>query len=131
MIEIMEKLTRETIINHVRDKVDLFGADLSGADLRGADLSDANLRGADLREVDLSKPIGLGHTDLRRADLREANLSNADLGGADLREADLSDAKFNARTKWPEGFNPIKKGVRRVLAFLVCLVAPRKDLYCS
>ena len=62
----------------------LFEANLTGADLSGAYLSGADLRGANLRWADLT--------------------------GADLTGADLSDAKNNADTTWPEGFDPEAAG---------------------
>jgi len=71
------------------DGIILSGATLRSARLRGtsleeADLSQAELVGADLREADLTG------ADLREADLRQANLDRAHLGGANLEEADLS-----------------------------------------
>jgi uncharacterized protein YjbI with pentapeptide repeats len=64
------------------------GAYLGDADLRGAYLWGANLRGADLR--------------------------GADLGGADLGGANLGDAKYNAETKWPDGFDAAGSGAQLV-----------------
>ena len=39
-----------------------------------------------------------------------ASLSGADVTGADLFKADLREAKYNANTKWPEGFDPKAAG---------------------
>jgi uncharacterized protein YjbI with pentapeptide repeats len=67
----------------------------------------------------------LKDADLRQADLRGANLlmarlANAELGGADLRDAQLLDrrccyahailtsARYDAYTRWPSGFDPVK-----------------------
>jgi len=68
--------------------------------LAGIDLSDAQMRGVELSEADLSGAI------LRGANLRAADLSGTDLSGADLRDADLTGATYNAKTKWPSGFEP-------------------------
>jgi hypothetical protein len=91
------------------------GADLSYGGLRGADLNRANLSRADLRLADLSD-ANLHNGDLRGADLRGALLVETYLNGSDLRGADLTKAnlakanlagaKYNADTKWPEGFTP-------------------------
>ena len=82
-------------------KANLRQADLRGAKLSGANLSEANLSGnADLSEADLSG-ANLRETDLMDAFLCEADLSETNLSGANLRGA-----KYNAGTKWPEGFDP-------------------------
>jgi uncharacterized protein YjbI with pentapeptide repeats len=54
------------------------------------------------------------------ADLREADLTGADMSGADLREADLTGAflslaKYDAKTKWLEGFDPEAAGALLVV----------------
>jgi uncharacterized protein YjbI with pentapeptide repeats len=82
----MADFTREEVLQVVRDSEKCVGADLSGLDLSSANLSEANLSGASLHW----------------ADLRGANLRWADLTGAGL-----SDAKNNADTTWPEGFDPV------------------------
>ena len=69
-------MTREDILQALKNGADLYGADLhganlSGADLYGADLSEANLSGANLRVADLRE------ANLREANLRGANLSDA------------------------------------------------------
>ena len=51
---------------------------------------------------------------LKGADLRGANLRWANLRGANLRGADLREAKYNANTKWPEGFDPVTAGTKLV-----------------
>jgi uncharacterized protein YjbI with pentapeptide repeats len=68
--------------------------------LAGIDLSDAQMRGFEFSEANLSGAI------LRGANLRAADLSGTDLSGADLRDADLTGATYNAKTKWPSGFEP-------------------------
>ena len=76
----------------VKNKANLWGADLRNADLRCADLLNADLRNADLRNADLWN-ADLRCANLRNADLRCADLRNADLRNADLRNADLRCAK--------------------------------------
>ncbi len=60
------------------------GERLEGDELRGAVLSGANLSGANLREARLWEAV--------------------------LRKANLSGARYDANTKWPEGFDPVAKG---------------------
>ena len=109
---------------------DLWSADLGYADLRGANLGGANLWGADLRYADLGGAnlryanlgyanlvyANLGHADLGGANLRGANLWYANLWGAYLGYADLGDAYLgyafaNEFTRWPDGFDPVARGV--------------------
>ena len=68
----------------VKNKADLYGADLSRANLSAANLSRANLSAADLSGANLSG-----------ANLSWANLSAADLSGANLSAADLSRANLS------------------------------------
>jgi len=72
---------KETLLEAVKAKANLRGADLYGANLHGANLYGADLRDADLYGADLRG------ADLRGADLRGANLYGADLYGANLRDA--------------------------------------------
>src|SRR5260370_25843159 len=72
-------------------------------------LSRADLRGADLRGMDLSE-IDFGRQDLTGADLGQANLRGAMLADAILTDADLWGARFDHRTKWPDGFEPQEHG---------------------
>jgi uncharacterized protein YjbI with pentapeptide repeats len=102
-----------------------------GVQIDRAILRQANLKRADLSPVTKTKKEwhGLHRTYLSEADLyeanlvganlngvilREANLSGADLGGADLHGADLTGAKYNAATKWPDGFDPAAAGAVKV-----------------
>jgi hypothetical protein len=114
----------------------LHGSNLQGANLRGANLCWAgligsNLQGADLTGADLTKaklmrpdrcvPAGfrrwltpeLGYLppNLAQADLTGAILVGADLIDADLTGATLSGVRADARTRWPEGFDPQQHGV--------------------
>jgi hypothetical protein len=103
---------------------DLREASLQGADLRWAyliatDLRDAKLTGADLTKASLWYPYpaefppsanlredGMTGTTLAGADLTGAILVAADLTGVDLTGANLADAVSDARTCWPDGFDP-------------------------
>jgi hypothetical protein len=105
----------------------LAGTDLRNASLAGADLSHANLRGADLGGAFLfgghwvrvlqsppKRPLKLKpkQTDLRGADLRGANLQGArlNLEGVRLPGVLLTIARYDSRTRWPKGFDPVKAG---------------------
>lgn len=103
---------------------DLEGADFSRSTLANADFSDANLlravfQGATLLRAKLVK-ADLGSSNLRNASLFQADLSGANLEGADLQgadfdqaelaEAELGGAKYDRRTRWPEGVDPLERG---------------------
>jgi uncharacterized protein YjbI with pentapeptide repeats len=50
-----------------------------------------------------------------QADLTGANLEGADLQGADFTEAELAEADFGGarydrRTRWPDGIDPLERG---------------------
>ena len=83
---------RETLIDALKEGVDLSGAYLRGANLSSADLRGAYLRGANLRGTNL-EGADLEGADLSGANLRGTNLRGTNLEGADLRGADLSGAK--------------------------------------
>jgi len=91
---------------------------LNGSNPQNADkkskLPATILSGANLKEADLSSAFlhraNLSGTVLRDADLSGANLRGADLRGADLSGANLKDARYNAKTTWPEGFSPQPAG---------------------
>jgi hypothetical protein len=83
---------------------DLAGARLSGSVLQGAKLVKANLAGATLTGVELM------NSSLQGADLRGAKLQGADLTGADLKDVQLTGALYDARTRWPSGFDPSRHG---------------------
>lgn len=77
---------------------------LKGANLSGASLVGANLAGADLRDS-VIEGADLSGVNLENADLRMASLKASKLDGAHLKGA-----VFDARTTWPDGFDPIKAG---------------------
>jgi uncharacterized protein YjbI with pentapeptide repeats len=43
-------------------------------------------------------------------DLSDADLRGVDLSGANLDGAHLFGARYDAHTRWPEGFDPVKRG---------------------
>jgi len=85
---------KETVLEAVKNKINLRSADLSSANLRSADLRYADLSSADLRYADLSS-ANLRYADLSSADLSSADLRYADLSSANLRYADLSSANLS------------------------------------
>jgi len=97
---------------------DLYGANLIGANLQkaraeGANLSKANLQFANLRGIQLVD-ANLQRVILANANLEDANLFGANLEGADLFGASLQGAKYNKKTKWPEGFDAEAAGAIRI-----------------
>lgn len=82
-------------------------------DLEFANLYQANLEGFNLSKVVLSN-ANLENADLKGADLTEANLRGANLTTADLTGATLSGTRYDKRTKWPEGFDPVAAGANQV-----------------
>jgi len=116
-------------------RASLGGADLTGADLRqanlelagiqGANLSQANLEGLDLKGLSLQNCVlrganlrGVsGFRDLTRADFRDADLRGAYLLGAvdyNGNSAKFTGAKYDARTRWPKGFDVEASGAKLV-----------------
>ena len=102
--------------------VDLTGADLTRADLTRADLgwaylTEANLTRAKLRDANLSGADLIG-ADLTGVNLTWAYLTKANLTGANLTEANLTGAYltgalYNDETMFPEGFDPVKSGMKK------------------
>lgn len=88
----------------------LSHANLEGLDLKGLSLQNCNLRGANLRGVS-------GIRDLTRADFRDADLRGAYLLGAvdyNGSSAKFTGAKYDARTRWPKGFDVEGSGAKLV-----------------
>jgi Pentapeptide repeats (8 copies) len=120
-------LTRANLATAQLHGTKLQGASLRGADLRGAcltatDLQNADLTGADLTKATLQLLHGLtpeqqqvlgkpAPTSLAGADLTDAILIGVDLLDVDLLGATLSRARADARTRWPEGFDPQQQGI--------------------
>ena len=108
----------------------LIRTNLEGASLRGAVIDKpswfkrANFQNTDLRETQFSdgscEDVNFTGADLRGATVwgfrfTRANLSGADLRGVDLRGATfeqvtVTDAKYDADTQWPPGFDPQAHG---------------------
>jgi uncharacterized protein YjbI with pentapeptide repeats len=98
------------------DHTDFWGADLRGADLRdasmiGADLSSAQLQGATLIRAFLFEG-SLSGAKLEGANLSGANLERVTLEGANPERANLKGAGADTQTRWPEGFDWRRAGVR-------------------
>jgi hypothetical protein len=122
MIEIRQKVTGRVLYRLETETLAgefLFSAYLEAADLRGARLEGSTLAAANLRHADLSGAVlagaNLSGADLSGADFAGADLTRADLVGAvlfgaQLKGARLAGAFFDARTRWPEGFNPRRHG---------------------
>jgi hypothetical protein len=89
----------------ILDMVQFAGSNLRQADFEGASLQWCNLRGSRCRG-----------TNFKGANLRKADFGGADLRGADLSSANLEGAKFeqakhDATTRFPAGFEfPVKPG---------------------
>ncbi|MEQ2008088.1 MAG: pentapeptide repeat-containing protein [Limisphaerales bacterium] len=88
----------------------LSQANLEGLDLKGLSLQNCNLRGANLRGAS-------GFRDLTRADFRDADLRGTYLLGAvdyNGSSAKFAGAKYDARTRWPKGFDVEGSGAKLV-----------------
>lgn len=90
--------------------VDASGADFWGADLSQAGMRRAILRNAVLVEVRLDNSVLVG-ADLTNARLMRASLLGTDLTGTTLEGANLTGATYNDQTRFPDGFDPIAKGL--------------------
>ena len=93
---------------------DLSGANFEGARILHVSFGAVNLSNANLRKADFSG-VNLEFADLTNTDLRDANFSrvylrNTTLTGTNLTGTDFTDAWFNSKTKWPEGFDPLTIG---------------------
>jgi uncharacterized protein YjbI with pentapeptide repeats len=91
---------KKALLDRIRDRDSLAGADLrflwfvhwdlSGRDLRGANLRGAQLTGSDLSGCDLRNAVleaaNLSGACLRAAQLEQANLHGALVQGADFRD---------------------------------------------
>lgn len=88
-------------------RVTLNEADFAGADLAGAEIDSVNFRGADFRDAKNIRSI------------RRSNFQRADLRGADFSkvpqpfiEMEWDDAVYDAKTKFPAGFDPQANGLK-------------------
>jgi uncharacterized protein YjbI with pentapeptide repeats len=110
------------VASHWGGGANLEGANLQGADLQNALLSEAKLRRADLRRANL-KGAYLGGGCFPAADLTGADLRGADLrdvileGPGQLRgswRVPVTSALYDASTRWPARFDPVKAGAVKV-----------------
>jgi len=83
----------------------LTNANLSAMSLAEVDFGKALLKGANLSKADLRR-ADFGCSYLEGADLRQADLRGANLGGVHLLDrARLQGARYDAATRWPQGFS--------------------------
>jgi uncharacterized protein YjbI with pentapeptide repeats len=91
----------------------LLGLDLYKAHLRGSNMSNSyfvgvNFSGAEMGGVNFSGVrIGDGVA-MEKTELHYANVKNADLRKAYLNNTNLEGTKYNGKTKFPKGFDPMK-----------------------
>lgn len=79
----------------------LFQTKLAGADFTGARLVATDFHGADLTGASFGENV-----DVTGVDFTDATLNDVDLSGiTDLDRATLTGAKYNASTRFPEGFD--------------------------
>jgi hypothetical protein len=104
-------LTEANLARANLTRANLTGANLADADLTRADLTRANLARAYLAGADLTR-ANLAGANLARVNLAGANLAGANLAGAYLTEAYLAEAKADKWTRWPDGFDPVARGVQ-------------------
>jgi len=97
-------LSQATLAKANLADADLREAQLS-ADLSNANLSDANLAGAYLSHGYLNDANCRG-ADFSGAAFRFTCLVGADLTGAKLDGADLRNARYDGKTRFPDGFTP-------------------------
>jgi uncharacterized protein YjbI with pentapeptide repeats len=89
----------------VLDGVTMAGSNLRQADFEGASLVGCNLRGSRCRGANFK------NANLRKADFGHANLRGADLSSAILEGARFEETKYDATTRFPQGFVfPMKPG---------------------
>jgi hypothetical protein len=97
-------LVRANLTNAVLVRAIFTNAVLVRAIFEHANLSDAILKNAHLGRANLTS------ANLTRAYLAGANLAYADLKNADLANVTLAGATYDARTRWPVGFDPDAAG---------------------
>ena len=93
-LELLKNEDIETFNLNRPDRLDLFGADLSGFSLKGVDLSYTNLEKADLSDCNLEGAF-LNHTNLNGTDLTGTNLRNIDAERSSWSESYIEDADFS------------------------------------
>jgi len=93
-------------------------ANLRGAVLEFVQAVDAVFDNADLTDSQLSNAFlmmtSFVGANLTRAKLESAHLQGANFEGANFEGASLRGASYDAKTRWPEGFDPDAAGAVRV-----------------
>jgi Pentapeptide repeats (8 copies) len=90
--------------------VDARGVDFFCANLDDVGMAEAHLQSTILKNASLERATLRG-AKLDKADLRDAKLMGADLSDTDLSTTKLLGAKYDRRTKFPPGFDPISAGM--------------------
>jgi uncharacterized protein YjbI with pentapeptide repeats len=93
------------------DDSDFSGATLTAIDIQGGSFRNANFERARMEKAHISNVSFAG------ASFAGASLAGARLIGADLRQARLTGTNleglcFDAKTVWPEGFDPAAAGAK-------------------
>ncbi len=86
-------------------KSKFFSTNFSGAKFQNTDLSGAELIGSNFQDVDFTG-ANLKEANLSSGNREETNLSGANLATANLEGVKISAARYNCKTKFPEGFSP-------------------------
>lgn len=93
------------------DRIEL--ADLSGSDLSGISFATMTLWGTNFSHCNLSGMYVVLNVIFAGAIMHFCNLADADLSQAiSLETAKLEGSTYNKNTKWPQGFNPLKHGLK-------------------
>jgi uncharacterized protein YjbI with pentapeptide repeats len=116
--------------NSVFGRISCDGCKFTNADFSGTRLSfhpsgnlmhftDTSFKNADLRGSNINAAI-FTNVDFTGADLTGINLHrttlvNVNFGGAKVEDANFKDAKYDAATIFPEGFDPIQAGMIRII----------------
>lgn len=93
------------------------GSDLRGANLTKADIQSGSWAGVRFDDATLVDALLMGvdfqDASFRGTDLRGARLESVDLSRANLQSAKVLGTCFDARTKWPSGFDALGGGAKR------------------
>jgi len=99
----------------------LRGSDFTGSDLYGASLIDCKLESCRLTNTDMRSAF-IHNVSFRGSDMRGVRLSLDEMGGglclyesdftdANLDGADFTGAAYDSMTIFPDGFDPIQRGL--------------------
>lgn len=103
-------------MNVILREANLKSADLYWASLFGSDLSRSNCENTDFSGTDL-KEVNFTGANLKNAKFGRSNLGTiTDLSGANFTDSILDGAKFDhtrydSKTVFPRGFDPVKNGL--------------------